>query len=130
MENYTDSGRKLTTLKRKAVQALIETDTIKAAADQAGCAESSIYKWLKEPVFKYEVTRLENIIRDASGRILAKDSKKALDVIREIMDDINQDARLRLRAAMAWFDYTLKTQDTSELEARITALEANLKDGD
>jgi hypothetical protein len=128
MDNYVDSGRKLTTLKRKAVQALVETDTIKAAAVQAGCAESSIYKWLKEPVFKYEVTKLENIIRDASGRILAKDSKKALEVIRDIMDDPKQGPPLRLRAAMAWFDYTLKTRDTSELEQRISALEVKFSE--
>jgi hypothetical protein len=124
--NKTASG--LNTLQRKAVKALIETDTITEAAKVAGCTRPTIYKYLENPVFRYELARLENIIRDASGRKLAKDSKKALDVIREIMDDPNQDARLRLRAAMAWFDYTLKTADTSELEERISALEVKFND--
>lgn len=124
MEKIVEKHGNLTTLQRKAVNALMETDTITAAAELAGCAQSSIYNWLKDPVFNAELLRLENVVRNKTGRILAKDSKKALDVIRELMTGERTPKPLRLRAAMAWLDYTIKTQDQSDIERRLAALEA------
>lgn len=124
MKENGDFGGKLTSLQWKVVKALIESSTIKEAAAVAGCSESSVYKWLKEPVFNAELLRLENQLRNATGRALAKDSGKALDVIRELMVNRQTEPGLRFRAACAWLDYTLKTQDYSELEARVAALEA------
>lgn len=124
MEKIVEKHGNLTTLQRKAVNALMETDTITAAADAAGCAQSSIYNWLKDPVFNAELLRLENVIRNKTGRILAKDSEKALDVIRELMTNDRTDKALRFRSACAWLDYMIKTQDQADIERRLSALEA------
>lgn len=125
-KNVENRGN-LTTLQRKAVKALMECNTITEAAKQAGCAQSSIYNWLKEPLFNAELLRLENVIRNATGRVLAQDSSKALDVIRDLMTSERTDKTLRFRAACAWLDYTIKTQDQADIERRLSELEARQK---
>ena len=114
----------LTSLQKKAIPAIIATKTAKEAAELAGCSDSSIYKWMQKPIFRAAVLERENGLRAASGRRLARDAQKSLDVIYNIMADKRNPGGLRLQAAKAWQDYLLKTGDITELERRVTALEA------
>ena len=123
-------GRGLTRRQERAIEALLTTTTRAEAAQAAGCAESSIYKWLVDPVFMAELIRRENILRRETGRQLAQDAKKALDLIRGFIEDERTDKRLRLKAADLWLSYLIKTQDDSEIEERLTALERRLGEDD
>jgi len=125
MQEFAGNPSDLTRLQRAAVAAIVTTKTNAEAAAVAGCSERSIYAWLRDPKFRVVLIASENQIRDATGRRLAMDADKALDVMNEIM--INQDNPddLRLRACRAWLDFWIKTRDQVDLEQRVTALEAN-----
>ena len=118
----------LTRLQKDAVAAVVATKTYKEAAELAGASESSVYKWMRDPIFRAAVLERENGLRAASGRRLARDAQSSLDVIYNIMLDGDNPAGLRLQAAKAWQDYLIKTGDITELEDRVTKLEAKQYD--
>jgi hypothetical protein len=110
----------------KAIKALLETNTRAEAAAAAGIAESTLYKYLADPVFRSVLLERENILRRDVGRRLAKDTNHVINLLSEFIEDreaINDD-RLWLRALDLWVDYHLKTGDQSDIERRLTALEA------
>lgn len=118
----------LSRLQEKAIEGLITTNTRAAAADYAGCSERSIYKWLSDPIFKSVLLDRENVLRREAGRRLAMSAKEAIDAIKEILANANEDPRLRLRAADLLLKYMQSTQDQTELERRVSALEAKQDD--
>jgi len=118
----------LTRLQKDAVAAVVATKTYKEAAALAECSESSVYKWMNNPTFRAAVLERENGLRAASGRRLARDAQSSLDVIYNIMADEDNPAGLRLQAAKAWQDYLIKTGDITDLENRVTKLEAKRYD--
>lgn len=116
----------LTQLQNKAIQALLKTNTRAEAAEMANCSERSIYKWLADPVFRSVLLERENILRRDVGRRLAKDTNHVINLLSEFIEDregINND-RLWLRALDLWLDYHLKTESESDIERRLSALEA------
>ena len=123
-----DQGSGLTRLQEKAIEGLLATDTRVAAAEYAGCSERSIYKWLNDPLFKAALLERENTLRREVGRLLAMDAKEARRIIKEILLDKTEDPRLRTRAGQILLSYMIKTQDQTELERRVSALEARGSD--
>jgi phage terminase small subunit len=121
--------KKLTPLQRKAVPAVVTTNTAIEAAAVAGCSESSIYKWLQEPKFKAAVADYEKVIRNAIDHRLTVGANDALDVIGGVMngtitDTENMRVSVRLRAAIAWMETHIKTREDLDIERRLSALEA------
>ena len=110
--------------KEKAIEGLLRTDTRAKAADYAGCSERSIYKWLRDPIFNSVLLERETTLRREVGRHLAMNAREALETIREIMTDPKKNPGLRLRAADLWLRYMINTQDQTDLERRVSALEA------
>lgn len=115
----------LTQLQNKAIQALLKTNTRAEAAELAGCSERSIYKWLADPVFRSVLLERENILRRDVGRRLAKDTTRIINLLSDFIDQREQvnDDRLWLRAIDLWIDYHLKTEDQTDIERRVSALE-------
>jgi len=75
MTKNDDLFTELTKLKRDAVAAVVVSKSYREAADLAGCSESSVYKWMRDPIFKAAVLERENGLRAASGRRLARDAQ-------------------------------------------------------
>lgn len=124
MHKIAGNPSDLTRLQRAAVAAIVTTNTNAEAAAVAGCSERSIYSWMNDPKFRAVLIARENQIRDATGRRLAVDAHTALDVMHDVMTSTDNPDDLRLRASRAWLDFWIKTRDQSDLEARVTALEA------
>ena len=118
----------LTRLQEKAIEGLLATDTRAKAAEYAGCSERSIYKWLRDPLFNSALLERENTLRREVGRRLAMDAKKALETIKKIMTDSHKEPGLRVRAADLWLKYMINTQDQTDLERRVSDLEARQAD--
>jgi len=128
-KNDDQKKNSLTQLQKKAVIAIVENKTAREAAKACGAAESTIYKYMQDPVIMAEVRAYEKQIRDTVGYRLASGSHEALDIIQqiakgEIVDTDDIRASVRLRAAIAWLDNLYRTQDMTEIERRLTALEA------
>ena len=127
--NSIKSKKSFTRLQKLAIEAIVTTRTAKEAAVKCGAAESTIYKYLQNPVIMAEVRTYEKQIRDSVGYRLAVGSNGALDIVEgvfkgEITDTDDTKAAVRLRAAVAWLDNLYKTQDMTDLERRVNALEA------
>ena len=120
------NSTELTTLQRKAIKALLNTNTRAEAAEMAGCSERSIYKWLRDPIFRAELAERENILRLDVGRRLAIDTIRIIDLLSDFIDqrEALNDDRLWLRALELWLDYHIKTGTDIDIERRLTVLEA------
>jgi len=134
MTKNSDQKNNLTQLQRAAVAAIVETTTAKEAAEKCGAAESTIYKYLQDPVIMAEVRIYERQRRDTVGYRLAAEAHEHLDVIAgvsrgEIKDTEDVKASVRLRAALGWMDLYQKTEEMTQLEARVTELEARAGHG-
>jgi phage terminase small subunit len=132
MQKNGSQKKKLTRLQRAAVAAIVTTSTNSEAAAVAGCSERSIYVWLKDPNFKAAVAEYESMVREAVRHQLAIGAREALNVVEgvykgDIVDTEDLKVSVRLRAALGWLDLHIRTGDESDLEARVTKLEARDK---
>jgi arginine/lysine/ornithine decarboxylase len=112
-------------MRERAIAALLETNTITAAAQLTGIAEKSLRNWLKEPGFAGEYRDARRaLVTQASDR-LAKSCREAVDTLNDIMRHSENDAP-RVTAARAILDYAYKAVEIDDLTARLERLEAQL----
>jgi len=125
MTTATGHGEKQTRKREQAIVALLETNTITAAAQLTGIAEKSLRNWLKEPGFAGEYRDARRaLVTQASDR-LAKSCREAVDTLNDIMRHSVSDAP-RVTAARAILDYAYKAVEIDDLTARLERLEAQL----
>ena len=113
----------LSRLQIKAIEALLKANNRAEAAALAGCSERSIYYWLADPTFSSELLKRETILRREVGLELAKNAGEVQEIVLTIART-SRDERVRLRAADVYLSYMIKTQDQSDIERRLAALEA------
>ncbi|MHB9110128.1 MAG: hypothetical protein ACYDCO_24010 [Armatimonadota bacterium] len=126
MATVTGHGEKQTRLREQAIAALLETNTITAAAQRVGVAEKSLRNWLKDPDFAAEYRDARrSLVTQASDR-LAKSCQEAVNTLNDIMQHSENDAP-RVTAARAILDYAYKAVELDDLAARLERLEALLE---
>jgi molybdenum-dependent DNA-binding transcriptional regulator ModE len=96
-----------TDIKRSAALEALQTEsTFTAAAEKAGISRRTLYDYLyndKEFAFAYrEQLRLRSLVRAEQA---TNEREAALQTIREIMQDDEQPAAVRLKAAEKLLDY-------------------------
>jgi len=112
---------KLTKKMAAAVAALMESPTIEAAAGVVGIAPSSLYRWLKLPVFQlaYRAARTEAV--DHAVARLQQSACKAVDAL--LRNTECGKAMAEIAAATAVLDRMVKLAEHSDLAERVEALE-------
>ena len=99
-------------------------ESIKAAAESVGCANSTAYRMAAKDDFKQEVGRLRSeLVASAMGK-LSTACSDAVEVIIDLAQNA-EDERVKLRAAVAILDRFAKLSEHHELRERIEALESN-----
>lgn len=116
----------LTTQQQRAIAALLSTKSVAEAAQQIKVTERTLFRWLTEPEFKRQLALAERELVSTATRRLLQYSDAAISVIVSIMADEAKPASVRLRAAMAVMDYSLKLREILDLEERIAELEAHV----
>lgn len=114
-----------------AVIALAGGATHRDAAKAAGVHERSIRRWLDDPAFREAIDQARGqILETALGR-LSDLCTRATEVFRELMDDADTPASVRLGAARAVFEHTVRVgefvdvrQAVNEIKAALESLEA------
>ena len=108
--------------KQERVALLLATGrSVKAAAAEAGAGERTVHTWLEDRNYRSLVNELRaELLNEAVGK-LAESANKAVQTLRDLLDDGN--ASVRLRAAFGVMDYLLKVREHAEVEARLTKLE-------
>ena len=102
---------------------MLTCPTVKAAARAAGLDESTIRRYRQDPAFMAEYER-----RCAEMLETATDNAKAamppaIDRLRGIIDDDQQQPPQHIAAARAVLEYGLRLVEANDIEQRLRALE-------
>ena len=102
---------------------MLTCPTVKAAARAAGLDESTIRRYRQDPAFMAESER-----RCAEMLETATDNAKAamppaIDRLRGIIDDDQQQPQQHIAAARAVLEYGLRLVEANDFEQRLRALE-------
>lgn len=123
-------GEKISRNRERAISALLSSPSIPEAAKASGLSERSLYRWLQDEEFQetYQAARRE-VVKHAVTTVQAAMSK-AVETLREIMEDTDAPASARVSAARAVLDLGLKATEIEDLQRRVAEIEALLKGGE
>lgn len=115
---------KLSRKQELAISALLTCPTILAAAQQCGLSEVTLYRWLKDTGFQsaYRDARRE-VVRQAIAQV-QQATGQAVQTLQAVMQDTDAPASARVAAARTVLETALKAVELEDLDARLTALEA------
>lgn len=119
MENSGISAKQ-----KAAIRALMAGSNCTEAAKAAHVHENTVYQWFKEPAFVEALKLAEGEAMQAVTRQLVTLAGEAVDTLRDIMKDGEENASPRVRAADALLNRVVQFKELSEFEQRLTALEA------
>lgn len=109
---------------RKILAGLISAGSIRGAAQACGCSATTIRKRLADPVFKEEYDKAKSeLLTEATGELVAR-LNDSTAVLAEIMTDAAAPPGVRLQAADCVLRHAARYLTLSEIERRISALEA------
>ena len=118
----------LTPKKMRAIRALLVTGEISKAAEVAHCSRDSIYRWLRDPVFK---NKLDIATKDAletlSRRMVALGDKTAAALEDALTYDLNAPSA-RVQSAKVVIAAIPQLRELASLEEWVTKLEAAQND--
>ncbi len=92
------------------------------AAEQAGVAETTVYRRLHDPDFQRQVTEAKAATLQQTADRLSAASLKAVSTLLALLSARSESTRLG--AARAILELAAKFRETANLEVRIAALEA------
>jgi hypothetical protein len=113
----------LTPKQRKAVEALLTTGEVTAAAKEVGIARETLQRWLNQPGFSQAVKEAEARAIDDLSRMLVRLGRTATSTLAKAMTDPATPMSTRVRAADVALSRLLQLRELATLEARVTELE-------
>lgn len=120
--NLTET-KKITPKQARALSILLTGGGAAEAATAAGVSRSSVYKWIEQPHFQRELTRMSDESFQRLSRLLVSLGSSAIRVIYNTMHDESLPSSVRLRAADIVLSRSLALRDQVDLETRINDLE-------
>jgi hypothetical protein len=114
----------LTPKQRKAIEALLITGDVSAAAKEAGISRESLYRWMKQPPFMTAVREAEARALDELSRLLVRLGRSAATTLAKAMSDAEVPVSTRVRAADVVLARLLQLRELATLESRVKDLEA------
>lgn len=117
----------LTPRQRKAVGSLLTTwDTTQAAA-AAGVSRDTLYRWLKAEPFKKALQDATQAATERLSAHLVTLGDQAADTLKDALEYDIKAPGVRVTAANVLISKILALRELVDLEARISALEAQLQ---
>lgn len=123
-----DRAKGLTAKQARAIEALLTTNTISAAAEVAGVSRRTLTAWLADAQFCAFLRSATDDALAATLRRLTAIGAKAVDQLESLLVDGTKE-EIRLRAASIVLGRLLQVRDRG-LEDRIVALEEAMKRDD
>ena len=109
--------------KEKAIAALLTTDTVEQAANVAGIAESTLYRWLKDPTFLEQYRKARKAAVDQAISTLQERANKAAKALIDIAEDQEMPPSTRVAAAREILQTSIKGVERDDFERRLEELE-------
>jgi hypothetical protein len=117
--------RQLSQKQRTAIGALVNGADYGEAALTAGVSNRTLYRWRGEDeMFVSELNRLSGIALGNAATKMKGHMGAAVDVLVNVMNDSDNPASARIRAALGILETGLKIIEAGELLARLEKLEA------
>jgi transposase-like protein len=113
----------LTHKQRRAVEALLTSGEIAAAAREVNVSRDTLHRWLKQPLFVQAVREAESRAIDDLSRLLVRLARTAAATLAKAMSDPTIPPATRVRAADAVLGRLLQLRELATLETRVTELE-------
>lgn len=109
--------------KEKAIAGLLTTDTIEQAANVAGIAESTLYRWLREPGFLEQYRKARKTALDQAISTLQERSNAAARALVDIVENEEMPPSTRVAAAREILQTSIKGVERDDFESRLEQLE-------
>src|SRR5688572_243098 len=93
--------RSLSPKQLKAVESLLATGEVSAAAKEIGVNRATLYRWMSEPAFLDAVREAESRALDDLSRLLVRLGRTAVATLAKAMSDPKTPYATRVRAADA-----------------------------
>ncbi len=119
-------SQQLTPKQRRAVEALLTTGEVSAAAKEAGVARDTLYRWMQQAPFLEAVRAAEARALDDLSRVLVRLGRTAAGTLAKAMGDSAAPYPTRVRAADAVLGRLLQLRELATLEARVAELERSV----
>jgi len=113
----------LTAKQTKAISALLTARSLEQAAELAGIARRTLYRWLELDLFKKELRRAQAQGVDTLTRRLIAGNESALQTLEACMS-ADYPPGVRRAAARDWLDLYHKQYDLTVIQERLAELEA------
>jgi hypothetical protein len=113
----------LTPKQRRAVEALLATGEVSAAAREANVSRDTVHRWLKQPAFGQAVRDAEARALDDLSRLLVRMGRTAAATLAKAMSDATVPPATRVRAADVALSRLLQLRELATLETRVAELE-------
>ena len=117
-------GEKLSRKQDQVITALVTCASITEAAAQCGLADVTLRRWLKQEPFQAAYREARRAVVQQAITQVQRATGEAVDTLRRVMQDAEAPASARVSAAKTILETAVKAVEVEDLEARITALEA------
>lgn len=111
----------------RILAALLSSGSVAEAERISGVNRSTIYKRLADENFKAEYDGRRTMVLNEACNALQATLTKAVDTIRDIMEDTSSAPQIRLNASALILQNCLKYTEQAEIIARLDELEKKMK---
>ena len=108
-------AKTMTPSKERALQALLSEKNHKEAAAAAGITYRTLTNYLRDPDFQAAYNAAFGLIISKATRKAQKSMECAVDVLREIAENKNENGATRVNAARSIIEYGLKLTEFSDI---------------
>jgi len=129
VENDAETAPILSKNQRRALVAMLRCPTIAAAAREVGLGETTLWRYLRDPVFAEALIERQRIVLKTTTTALVGLSELANEALYEILSDTEAPASVRARVALGIWQHRQDAVELVLLEERLAALEERLTEG-
>ncbi len=117
-----ETERKLNHKQEQAIIALLQHVTVPEAAEAVGVSESTLYRWLSQPLFRSEYRKQRRMMYERAVGLAQRSSVSAVSAAVNIINKSTNDFA-RIAAIKIVLDFARET----DVEQRLLALEEQLE---
>lgn len=119
----------LPTNQRRALDAMLSSPSVEAAARQCGLSSRQLWRYLADERFKAELQRRRADLMSASTNGLVALTQVSLDVLSTLLSDSESDS-VKSRVAIAVLDLARKGLEIDDILTRLESLEGAMNHDD
>lgn len=117
----------LSAKQQKAIAALLDSSTIKDAAEKAGVSRTTLDRWLDDEAFAGAYRAASHRVFETALSGLQAITAEAVQTLRDVQRDATARPGEKVAAAKAVLDFALKGREALEVEERLAYLEKTLE---